>query len=339
MRRRRAPRRGSGSAPWRRPCCWSSDAAQALIGSQPRRRGAGAAAAACRAACNPIDDKRGTIDYRTKVAGVLPKRTAAIAAERAEKERTPWPRCTSPPPSTASRPSSCAIRTRRCWTRCATRSASPAPRKAAAPAIAAPAPSRWTAGWSVPASCWRPRPRASEIDTIEGMAKGDELHPLQQKFLEQAALQCGICTPGVLMAAKALLERNPDPTENRGPLLARRQPLPLHRLRQDRPCRAGNRRRDEEGRLMDDRSPTPSSTTSGSASAPSARTAPTRSPAAPPTAPTRSMPGMIWGKVLRSPHRACAHRVDRHLEGGEAAGREGGRHREGRRRISRSTSR
>ena len=52
-----------------------------------------------------------------------------------------------------------------------------------------------------------------EIATIEGMAQGDRLHPLQQKFLELAALQCGICTPGVLMAAKALLERNPDPSE------------------------------------------------------------------------------------------------------------------------------
>lgn len=51
------------------------------------------------------------------------------------------------------------------------------------------------------------------IQTIEGMAKGTELHPLQQKFLEHAALQCGICTPGMLVAAKALLDRNPDPTE------------------------------------------------------------------------------------------------------------------------------
>jgi carbon-monoxide dehydrogenase small subunit len=51
------------------------------------------------------------------------------------------------------------------------------------------------------------------IQTIEGMANGTELHPLQRKFLEHAALQCGICTPGVLVAAKALLERNPDPTE------------------------------------------------------------------------------------------------------------------------------
>lgn len=51
------------------------------------------------------------------------------------------------------------------------------------------------------------------IDTIEGMATGENLHPLQQKFIEMAALQCGICTPGILIAAKNLLERNPDPTE------------------------------------------------------------------------------------------------------------------------------
>ena len=51
------------------------------------------------------------------------------------------------------------------------------------------------------------------IETIEGMGDGAQLHPLQQKFLENAALQCGICTPGFLVAAKALLEKNPDPTE------------------------------------------------------------------------------------------------------------------------------
>lgn len=55
--------------------------------------------------------------------------------------------------------------------------------------------------------------QGKSIQTIEGMAQGDHLHPLQRKFLEHAALQCGICTPGVLVAAKALLERNPDPTE------------------------------------------------------------------------------------------------------------------------------
>ena len=51
------------------------------------------------------------------------------------------------------------------------------------------------------------------VETIEGMATGDRLHPLQIKFLEHAALQCGVCTPGFLVAAKSLLERNPDPTE------------------------------------------------------------------------------------------------------------------------------
>jgi carbon-monoxide dehydrogenase small subunit len=51
------------------------------------------------------------------------------------------------------------------------------------------------------------------VETIEGMANGAELHPLQQKFLEHAALQCGVCTPGFLVAAKALLDRNPDPSE------------------------------------------------------------------------------------------------------------------------------
>jgi aerobic carbon-monoxide dehydrogenase small subunit len=53
----------------------------------------------------------------------------------------------------------------------------------------------------------------ARIETIEGMAEGDQLHPLQRKFLEHAALQCGICTPGVLVAAKSLLERSPDPSE------------------------------------------------------------------------------------------------------------------------------
>jgi carbon-monoxide dehydrogenase small subunit len=51
------------------------------------------------------------------------------------------------------------------------------------------------------------------IETVEGLAKGDRLHPLQTKFVELAALQCGVCTPGFLVAAKALLDRNPTPTE------------------------------------------------------------------------------------------------------------------------------
>ena len=51
------------------------------------------------------------------------------------------------------------------------------------------------------------------IETIEGLAQGDRLHPVQQRFLEAAALQCGLCTPGLLVAAKALLDRHPNPSE------------------------------------------------------------------------------------------------------------------------------
>jgi len=53
----------------------------------------------------------------------------------------------------------------------------------------------------------------AEIRTIEGMAHGERLHPLQQKFLEHAALQCGICTSGMLVASDALLRKNPNPSE------------------------------------------------------------------------------------------------------------------------------
>ncbi len=55
--------------------------------------------------------------------------------------------------------------------------------------------------------------RGRSVETIEGMADGETLHPLQQRFLEEAALQCGVCTPGLLIAAKSLLERHPNPTE------------------------------------------------------------------------------------------------------------------------------
>ncbi len=54
-----------------------------------------------------------------------------------------------------------------------------------------------------------------DLQTIEGVARGDQLHPLQSAFLDEAALQCGICTPGFIMASKALLEREPDADEAR----------------------------------------------------------------------------------------------------------------------------
>ena len=67
----------------------------------------------------------------------------------------------------------------------------------------------------VTCSClvFAPEANGANILTVEGLADAGELHPLQQCFLEGAALQCGGCTPGFLIAAKALLDKNPDPTE------------------------------------------------------------------------------------------------------------------------------
>ena len=60
-----------------------------------------------------------------------------------------------------------------------------------------------------------PEAEGVKIETIEGMAEGDKLHPLQKKFVEMAALQCGICTPGFLIASRALLAKNPTEEEAR----------------------------------------------------------------------------------------------------------------------------
>jgi aerobic carbon-monoxide dehydrogenase small subunit len=64
-------------------------------------------------------------------------------------------------------------------------------------------------------SCLVPAVEADgqEIVTIEGLAEGDKLHPLQQAFVEQAGMQCGFCTPGMIISAKALLDKDPDPSE------------------------------------------------------------------------------------------------------------------------------
>ena len=53
-----------------------------------------------------------------------------------------------------------------------------------------------------------------EVETVEGLATASELHPIQEGFKEEHGLQCGFCTPGMMLSAKALLERNPDPTED-----------------------------------------------------------------------------------------------------------------------------
>ena len=63
-----------------------------------------------------------------------------------------------------------------------------------------------------------PEVQGRTVTTIEGIASDDSLHPLQKRFLEHAALQCGICTPGFIVAAKALLDKTPSPTEEQARL-------------------------------------------------------------------------------------------------------------------------
>ena len=86
----------------------------------------------------------------------------------------------------------------------------------------------------------------SSITTVEGLAPDGQLNPLQQAFLEQHGLQCGYCTPGMLLRATEFLRENPAPTASRGSRGDREQPVPLHRLPVHR-RRAARRRRSAAG--------------------------------------------------------------------------------------------
>ena len=72
------------------------------------------------------------------------------------------------------------------------------------------------------------------VTTVEGLASGSELHPLQRAFLEHGGVQCGFCTPGMLISATALLTRRSRSDRGRDPSRALRQPLPMYRIRRDR---------------------------------------------------------------------------------------------------------
>ena len=77
-----------------------------------------------------------------------------------------------------------------------------------------------------------------EVTTVEGLATASELHPIQEGFKDAHGLQCGFCTPGMMLTAKALLDDNPDPDRRRGALGALGQPLPVHRVPEHRQGRA-----------------------------------------------------------------------------------------------------
>ena len=89
-----------------------------------------------------------------------------------------------------------------------------------------------------------------EITTVEGLARGEDLHPLQAAFLEHGGVQCGFCTPGMLISAVALLHAIPQSVRGRGPDRALRQPLSVHRLRRHRQGRTSGGGL-ERGRLTD----------------------------------------------------------------------------------------
>ena len=72
-----------------------------------------------------------------------------------------------------------------------------------------------------------------DVVTVEGLADGDRLHRVQEAFVEAGAVQCGFCTPGLVVAAADLLEHSPEPERRRDPRGAVGQPLPLHRLHED----------------------------------------------------------------------------------------------------------
>ena len=133
------------------------------------------------------------------------------------------------------------------------------------------------------------------VETLDGLKDGPNLHPLQRAFMEHFAAQCGYCTPGMLMAAKALLDHNPTPTRDEVVNAIAGQHLPLHRIRTHHQRRARRRLGRPRARLRTApcwncaRTFSPTSVTTisrRSARAPSARTCSAMSPAPPPISTT-----------------------------------------------------
>ena len=87
-----------------------------------------------------------------------------------------------------------------------------------------------------------------EVTTVEGLAEEGEMHPLQRNILEAGGVQCGFCTPGMLISGVALLAANPEPDRRGDPHRPQRQPLPLHGLSEDRPGGAPHGRRELSAR-------------------------------------------------------------------------------------------
>ena len=186
-------------------------AEEMMVGQAPTDELFAQAGAIASQDCSPSADGRGPIDYKRHVAGVLSKRALVKAAQRApigEPERCKF-RCRSTArstPTTWSR-ACCSCTTSARWP------SSTGPTGVATRPTAASASCSWTASPSSPA---RPSPRMAEgheITTVEGLEKNGVLDPIQQGFHEMHALQCGFCTPGMMVTGRALIDKHPNPTQ------------------------------------------------------------------------------------------------------------------------------
>ena len=181
----------------------------------------------------------------------------------------------------------------------------------------------------------------AEVTTIEGMGRDDDLHPLQTAFWENHGLQCGYCTPGMIMAAADLLAHNAGPLGGGDPRGARGQPLPLHGLSEHRQGRAGRGRPDARsarpspagGGVMSAR-PRPERTAPGG-NGHVGRSLQAQGGPAPDHGPGhlrrrhRAARACCYAAIVRSPEAHATHRLDRHLGGQGGRGRRRRLHRRG----------
>ena len=208
-RRRRTRARSSGASGAPRPAAPAARAAPAWAWPSWRRSWTPTAAACGRptptaavraswSSCPPRAEPPPRRAHRRSPAVGAPARPWV-----SEPEWTPKSPCTSTARRTASR----WTRAPRCWTRCASTSGSPAPRRAATTASAAPAPCCSTGAGRTPASRSPSPTTAAQVTTVEGLGGADgALHPLQEAFIAHDAFQCGYCTPGQLCSAAGMIE-------------------------------------------------------------------------------------------------------------------------------------
>ena len=159
----------------------------------------------------------------------------------------------------------------------------------------------------------------AEVLTIEGLAKDDKLHPIQQAFVEHSGFQCGFCTSGQIMSTKALLDRMPNPTEEQARLALSGQPVPLRGVQEDPRIGHGGLPPDARVGGTNDGSAAGQRHAGGPLNVVGKR-GPNIDAVDRVTGQAKytgdiELPGMLVARVLRSPHAACPHRRHRHEQG------------------------